>query len=78
MPKPHVVRTGHQAERGHGAATRLRTLREAARVGFADLDLGRFRTIAPEAIAATLAALAGQSRQEPTPARHAGGDRSAT
>lgn len=78
MPKPHVVRTGRQAERANDASTRLRNLREAARVGFADLDAGRFRTVAPETIAATIAALAGRSRQEPPAACHAGGDPFAT
>ncbi|MGC8477904.1 MAG: type II toxin-antitoxin system ParD family antitoxin [Acetobacteraceae bacterium] len=54
-------------ERADDAAARLQFLREAARVGFADLDAGRFRTVAPEAIEATIAALARQSGQEPTP-----------
>ena len=78
MPKSHVLCTDHRAERADGAAARLRRLREAARVGFADLDAGRFRTVAPETVAATIAALAGRSRQEPTAACHAGGDPFAT
>ncbi len=49
------------------AKARLRMLREAARLGFADLDAGRFRTVEPDAIAATIAALDRQAGQDSSP-----------
>ena len=54
-------------ERADDAAARLRVLREAARLGFADLDAGRFRTVEADAIEATLAAIDGQAGPETSP-----------